>query len=74
MVEFIVTKIDHIVKYIIPFFEKHPIEGSKYLNYLDFKSASLIIKNKEDLNEEGLEQILLRRVKKKKKKKLRDFT
>jgi len=59
--EFIVTKIDHIVKYIIPFFEKHPIEGSKYLNYLDFKSASLIIKNKEDLNEEGLEQILLGR-------------
>lgn len=56
--EFIVTKIDHIVNHIIPFFEKHSIQGSKYLNYLDFKSASLIIKNKEHLNKEGLEQIL----------------
>jgi hypothetical protein len=34
--EFIVTKIDHIVEYIIPFFEKHPIVGSKHLNYLNF--------------------------------------
>ncbi len=56
--EYIVTKFDHIIKYIIPFFEKHPIEGSKYINYSDFKSASIIIKNKEHLNKEGLEQIL----------------
>lgn len=33
--EFIVTKIDHIIEHIIPFFEKHPILGSKYLNYSD---------------------------------------
>lgn len=36
--EFIVTKIDHIIEHIIPFFEKHPILGSKLLNYLDFNS------------------------------------
>jgi hypothetical protein len=48
--EFIVTKIDHIVEYIIPFFEKYPIEGSKHLNYLKFKNAAYIIKNKEHLN------------------------
>ena len=61
--EFVVAKIDLILKYIIPFFffvffyfycikikkkqkHKHPILGSKHLNYLDFKSASYIIKNK----------------------------
>ena len=52
--EFIVTKIDNIVNDIIPFFDKHNIRGSKYSNYLDFKSAALIIKNKEHLKEDGI--------------------
>ena len=58
--EFIVTKIDHIILHIIPFFENYPIIGSKYFNYLDFKSAANIIKNKEYLNIDGkgLEQLL----------------
>lgn len=56
--EFIVTKIDHIVNNIIPFFDKHSIRGSKYPDFLNFKSAALIIKNKEHLKEEGLKQIL----------------
>lgn len=51
--EFVVTKIDHITDKIIPFFDKHPILGSKYSNYLDFKYASDIIKNKEHLNPDG---------------------
>ena len=58
--EFIVTKINHIVIHIIPFFEKYPVLGSKYFDYLDFKSVANIIKNKEHLNinGKGLEQIL----------------
>jgi hypothetical protein len=42
------------------FFEEHPVIGSKHFNYLDFKSAVYIIKNKEHLNPDGkgLEQIL----------------
>ena len=58
--EFVVAKIDLILKYIIPFLDKHPILGSKHLNYLDFKSAAYIIKNKEHLNADGvgLEHIL----------------
>ena len=58
--EFIVTKIDHIVEHIIPYFEKYPIVGSKHFNYLKFKSAAYIIKNKGHLNSDrkGLEQIL----------------
>src|SRR6267378_436958 len=56
--EFIVTKIDHVVNNIIPFFDKHSIRGSKYSDFLNFKSAALIIKNKEHLKEDGLNQIL----------------
>ena len=59
--EFIVTKIDHIVNHIIPFFDKYNIKGSKHGDFLDFKSAALIIKNKEHLNQDGvgLKKILL---------------
>ena len=58
--EFVVAKIDLILNYVIPFFEKHSILGSKHLIYLDFKSAAYIIKNKEHLNADkvGLNQIL----------------
>ena len=56
--EFIVTKIDDILEHIIPFFIKHPILGSKYINYLYFNSAAEIIKSKEHLNSNGLERIL----------------
>lgn len=58
--EFIVTRTDHIINYIIPFFEEHPIGGSKQFNYIDFKNAASIIKDKEHLNPDGkgLKQIL----------------
>ena len=58
--EFVVAKIDLILNYVIPFFEKHSILGSKHLIYLDFKSAAYIIKNKEHLNADkvGLNHIL----------------
>ncbi|VBB87383.1 Dod ND4L i1 grp IC protein (mitochondrion) [Podospora comata] len=47
--EFIVTKINDIIIYIIPFFEKYKIEGSKYKDYVNFKEAAILIKNKEHL-------------------------
>jgi len=58
--EFILAKSHLIIYKIIPFFDKYPILGSKYLNYLYFKSAGYIINNKEHLkgNGEGLAQIL----------------
>lgn len=52
--EYTITKIDHIVGHIIPFFDLYPILGSKRLNYLDFKKAAYIIKNKQHLNDNGL--------------------
>ena len=59
--EFIVTKFDHIVNHIIPFFDKYYIKGAKHGDFLDFKSAALIINNKEHLNHDGvgLKKILL---------------
>ena len=59
--EYIVTKTNHIVEHIIPFFDKHSVVGSKHLNYLNFKKAAIIIKNKEHLNPDrkGLEQLLV---------------
>ena len=59
--EFIVTKINHIVNHIIPFFDKYKIRGSKYSNFLDFKSATSIIKNKDHLKQDaiGMNKILL---------------
>lgn len=60
MCEYIVMRIDDIEKIIIPFFEKYPIKGSKYLNFIDFKIAAEITLNNEHLNKNklGLEKIL----------------
>lgn len=59
--EYIVTKNDHIINHIIPFFDKYNIKRSKYSDFLDFKTAALILKNKEHLKNDtiGLKKILL---------------
>ena len=44
--------------HIIPFFDKYNIRGSKNSDFLHFKSAALIIKNKEYLNKEGMNKVL----------------
>ena len=56
--EFIVTKIDDIIVHIIPFFEKYQIKGTKYNDYLKFKEAAVLLKNKEHLTEKGLNKII----------------
>lgn len=55
--ELVVAKIDDIVIKIIPFFEKYPIKGSKHNNYIYFKEAAFIIKNKEHLTNKGMDRI-----------------
>lgn len=47
-----------IFNIIIPFFEKYPIEGSKKLDFEDFKFIANMLNNKEHLTEEGLKKIL----------------
>lgn len=56
--EFVVSKLLDIKEKIIPFFEKYPILGTKYLDYLDFKQTALLVDKKEHLTNEGYETIL----------------
>jgi hypothetical protein len=52
------VKFSDIINKIIPFFEKYPIQGKKSLDFISFKEAATIVKNKDHLNLEGLKQIL----------------
>ena len=56
--EFITTKIKDIIMHIIPFFDQYKIEGSKYNDYIKFKEAAFLIKNKEHLTETGFNKII----------------
>lgn len=49
--EYRVRNIQHIIKYIIPIFEKYPLLTSKYFNYNLFKQA-IIIMNDSNLSKE----------------------
>lgn len=45
--EFIILKLDHILQYVIPIFDRYPLLTSKYYNYNLFKQAAAnIIANK----------------------------
>lgn len=43
---------------VIPFFNEYPILGVKRLDFEDFKKVAELVKNKEHLNAEGLNQII----------------
>jgi len=55
---FEVVKFSDITDKIIPFFDKHSIQGKKSLDFADFKKAADIIKRKDHLTPQGLQQIL----------------
>jgi hypothetical protein len=46
-----------IVEKIIPFFNKYQLEGAKALDFADFCKVAELMKNKDHLNQVGLEQI-----------------
>lgn len=56
---FIVSKFSDIIDVIIPFFDQYPILGVKAKDFQDFKRVALIMKSKDHLSQEGLEQIRL---------------
>lgn len=56
--EFVLTKINDIILNIIPFFDKYPIQGSKYKNYMYFKQAAYIINSKTHLTKKGMDKII----------------
>lgn len=55
--EFIVGRLSDNLDKIIPFFDKYPLQGTKTLDYADFRKVAEIMKTKGHLTQEGLEQI-----------------
>jgi len=55
--DFIVEKFTDVFDKVIPILEEFKLHGVKSNNYEDFKKAALLIKNKQHLTREGLDQI-----------------
>ena len=56
-VNVIVSKLSEIDGKVLPFLEKYPIRGNKFLDYKDFKKVVELMKTKSHLTEEGLAKI-----------------
>ena len=52
-----VEKFSDIDEKLIPFFNEYPLQSNKRLDYLDFKKACNIIKEKGHLTEKGLQTL-----------------
>lgn len=52
-----VSNVLDISSKVIPFFDSYPLQGSKYLDYLDFKKGINIMKEKGHLNNKGLAEL-----------------
>lgn len=57
VVDFMITGLADITKYVIPFFQAHPLEGAKKKDFSDFIRVADLMKIKSHLNKNGLEQI-----------------
>lgn len=57
VVDFMITGLADITKYVIPFFQAHPLEGAKKKDFEDFIRVAELMKIKSHLNKKGLEQI-----------------
>lgn len=56
---FVVTKFSDIFEKIIPFFNKHLVEGEKFKDFTDWCKVAHIMKEKNHLTKEGLDQVIL---------------
>jgi hypothetical protein len=56
---FYVSNLKDINKIIIPFFDKYPLQGTKFLDFLGWCEAAQIIQKKEHLTEPGLKNLYL---------------
>ena len=59
VLDFMITGLADITKYLIPFFQAYPLEGAKKEDFKDFVKAGELMKSKAHLNKDGLEQIRL---------------
>ena len=46
-----------IFRTIIPFFKKHPLQGKKNKDFLDFCRAAKVVKEKRHLSKEGISEL-----------------
>lgn len=56
-VKFVVYKFSDIFEKIIPFFQRHSLQGIKHMDYLDFCQVASIVKEKYHLTPEGVKVI-----------------
>jgi hypothetical protein len=56
--DYLVYKLSDLTDKIIPFFDKYPILGVKYLEFNDFKLVSEMMIKKEHLTKKGVDQII----------------
>lgn len=52
-----VSSVRDICRYIIPFFDRHKLEGKKRLVYTLFRKACIMIREKKHLTDEGFQEI-----------------
>jgi len=57
LVYFVVTKFSDVHDTIIPHFTKHPLQGTKKLDFIDFCKVAELMKLKAHLTVEGLSDI-----------------
>jgi LAGLIDADG endonuclease len=50
----VVTNIKELINKVLPHFDNFPLQSSKYLNYVDFKKAALIMFEKEHYTYNGI--------------------
>ncbi len=55
--EFVVVNLKFIKEKLIPLFQKYPIHGIKYDNFLDFCKIAELMSSKAHITPEGLEKI-----------------
>ena len=55
--KFVITNINDLLTKVIPHFEKYPLHTSKFLNYEDFKSAVLLMNDKNHFNSDGINNL-----------------
>ena len=52
-----VRKLEHLKERIIPFFEAHPLHSKKWIDFLKFKKALMLMDRGEHLTPEGIAKI-----------------
>lgn len=55
--KFVVTNINDLLTKVIPHFDNYPLITSKCLNYIDFKSAVILMNNKKHFKLEGINEL-----------------